>query len=154
MSSKTRLAILVVNRAGKRSFMPDILEDFSSDVDIYCVDNVRSAGRWDSIALVIVDIGRAAVSDALDVASSLRHHQSFRSIPILVCAPADENISIQQDRLLESGIFTLIKPFEMDDLRRYIDVLLAWRQELPTGAGAFPSPPRIASQLTLKQDRA
>lgn len=154
MPKPMKSGVLVVNRMGTRSFMPEILEDCVSDAEIYCVDNVCSTARWDSIGLIIVDLGRAAVPDAFELLSSLRRHQSFLSVPILVCAPADENISIQQYRLLESGIITLVKPFEMPDLRRYIELLLTWHcHGIAAIASALASPPDIAPRLIPKRDR-
>lgn len=146
--------ILVVNRAGKRSFMPDILEDFSSEIDIYSVDDVLDSTRWESISLIVVDVGRTAISNALDLVLFLRRHQSFLSVPIVVCAPADDYLSIQQDRLLENGIFILVKPFELDDLRQYVDVLLDPHFDgLPAVASAVASPPHTPPRLMPKRVR-
>ncbi|HEY8493816.1 MAG TPA: response regulator [Myxococcota bacterium] len=122
--------LIVEDSPTMRSLVVSALEDLGTPVRITEAasgfEALRALPR-DSYDLIVTDINMPDIN-GLELVSFVKGNEAYRSIPLLIISTEGS----ERDRLrgLELGADAyLVKPFELDDLRRTARELLAKAQE-------------------------
>lgn len=104
----------------------EILQEYGWDVvvchddrtAIQCIQDARPA-------LVILDVRMRTRESGWEILDRLWDDSSQRSIPVIVCTAALDDLRARKSWLEERGIATLAKPFDIDELAALIERMLA-----------------------------
>lgn len=66
--------------------------------------------------LIVLDLHMGGGRSGWDILAMLEGDPRTFNIPVIICSAATDEIRERQDWLLERGIPTITKPFEIDDL--------------------------------------
>jgi DNA-binding NtrC family response regulator len=71
-------------------------------------------------AALVIELRWASLLTGLEVLKDVAAVDGLRSLPVLVCSGASDTLQEQEAWLREHGYDTLAKPFDLDDLLRWI----------------------------------
>ncbi|GAC1470268.1 MAG: hypothetical protein NVS2B16_04980 [Chloroflexota bacterium] len=83
---------------------------------------------------VILDLRLEHPDTGWKVLELIKLDPATRHIPIIVCSAAIDDLRVREDWLDEHGIATLLKPFDIDDLYRCLEIALDRRAPVDIGS--------------------
>ena len=107
------------------SLVSELLRQQSWDV-VACNeerDAIRCV-RDEKADLVILDIRMSSRQSGWNILEELQTDPATRSLPVIVCSAALDDMQQRREWLDERGIATLAKPFDIDDLLQLVEKML------------------------------
>lgn len=74
--------------------------------------------------LVILDLRLEQPDAGWKVLEMVKLDPETSHIPVIVCSAAMDDLRLREDWLADHGVTTLLKPFDIDDLYRYVQEAL------------------------------
>ena len=123
--------LVVEDEAGIRKFIQRVLEpDYEIHLTADGEEGLKQA-RWAKPHLILLDIHMPGV-DGLTVLAKLKAHEATRMIPVvIVSVQGDTDILLECQR--GGAVDQVIKPFNVEDLRKVIERQLWMRPDAPEG---------------------
>jgi len=104
----------------------DVLEDEHYQVETFTeINGAYQAIRTSAPSLIVTDLLFSNMLDGLDLLTRLWLTPATRSIPVLVCSAATNQLQCLRPELERKGIGVLYKPFELHDLLLSVHTLIA-----------------------------
>ena len=123
--------LVIEDEEGIRKFIQRVLEpDYEIHLAAGGEEGLKQA-RWAKPHLVLLDIHMPGV-DGLTVLAKLKAHEATRTIPVvIVSVQGDTDILMECQR--GGAVDQVIKPFNVEDLRKVIERQLWMRPDAPEG---------------------
>ena len=74
--------------------------------------------------LIMLDLWLGSTRSGCAVVQELKSHPALQGVPILICSGAIDHLRDDEHWLREHEIALLVKPFDIDELYRVVDVAL------------------------------
>ena len=123
--------LVIEDEEGIRKFIQRVLEpNYEVHLAADGEEGLKQA-RWAKPHLVLLDIHMPGV-DGLTVLAKLKAHEATRTIPVvIVSVQGDTDILMECQR--GGAVDQVIKPFNVEDLRKVIERQLWMRPDAPEG---------------------
>ena len=130
--------LVIEDEEGIRKFIQRVLEpDYEIHLAADGEEGLKQA-RWAKPHLVLLDIHLPGV-DGLTVLAKLKAHEAMRMIPVvIVSVQGDTDILLECQR--GGAVDQVIKPFNVEDLRKVIERQLWMRPEETEGEAKGKAP--------------
>ncbi len=111
------------------TLMGELLEDRGWSAVIHREgDDAYRKVKLDAPDLIILDIRMGNPEEGWKILELLTLDPDTRTIPVIVCSAAIDDLRSKEDWLNQRGISVLPKPFDIDDLYQSVEARLAGRQ--------------------------
>ena len=130
--------LVIEDEEGIRKFIQRVLEpDYEIHLAADGEEGLKQA-RWAKPHLVLLDIHMPGV-DGLTVLAKLKAHEATRMIPVVIgSVQGDTDILMECQR--GGAVDQVIKPFNVEELRKVIERQLWMRPDAPEGGTKGQSP--------------